>query len=361
MAPGSAEGAEGCGEGLLYCVGDLVIGAAGVLGEWREGDGKGAGGQIGRGRPAVGDGEDDGALEEELERLAVAWLAVGDTDAAGEAAEGVGDLRGEGGDVVEGEDPVEAGAREELAGGGGKRGEGRGGGIDDRPEGAGGEGFAAAGRTTEDEDGIGAVCAEGGEEPGQAAEPTGGTWGAEVKGGAEGVEGWMGWLAVGLFGGGEGGGGGGSFEGDAFAGGYGPALGGDFDELAFGVGEVEEDFFGRGEGAAAVDAVGDADIAVLGIAGGLRFQVMEDGVEGVGGGDGVVEGEALVEDPLTEGAGANGEGEMAAGLGGHGDEGASAEGSEGGAAFGDAEEGVEAGWTAGSWWGTHKNSLHFDV
>jgi hypothetical protein len=189
MAHGSAEGAEDCGKGLLYCVGDLVIGAAGVLGEWREGDGKGAGGQIGRGRPAVGDGEDDGALEEELERLAVAWLAVGDTDAAGEAAEGVGDLRGEGGDVVEGEDPVEAGEGEELAGGGGKRGEGRGGGIDDRPEDAGGEGFAAAGRTTEDEDGIGAVCAEGGEEPGKAAEPIGGTWGAEVEGGAEGLEG----------------------------------------------------------------------------------------------------------------------------------------------------------------------------
>src|ERR1035441_9754126 len=170
MAHGSAEGAEDCGKGLLYCVGDLVIGAAGVLGEWREGDGKGAGGQIGRGRPAIGDGEDDGALEEELERLAVAGLAAGgnpaagggvgrgrpaigdgeddgaleeelerlavaglaagDTDAAGEAAEGVGDLRGEGGDVVEGEDPVEAGEGEELAGGGGKRGEGRGGGID---------------------------------------------------------------------------------------------------------------------------------------------------------------------------------------------------------------------------------------
>ena len=112
MAHGSTEGAEDCGKGLLYCVGDLVIGAAGVLGEWREGDGKGAGGQIGRGRPAVGDGEDDGALEEELERLAVAGLTAGDTDAAGEAAEGVGDLRGEGGDVVEGEDPVEAGEGE---------------------------------------------------------------------------------------------------------------------------------------------------------------------------------------------------------------------------------------------------------
>src|ERR1019366_8298512 len=227
--------------------------------------------------------------------------------------------------------------------------------------GGGGEGFAAAGRTTEDEDGIGAVCAEGGEEPGEAAEPIGGTWGAEVEGGAEGLEGGIGCLGVGLFGGGEWAGGGGGFEGDAFAGGYGPALGGDFDELAFGVGEGEEDFFGSGGDAAAVDAVGDADMAALGIAGGLGFEVMEDGAEGVGGGDGVVEGEALVEDPLTEGAGANGKGEMAAGLGGNGDEGASAEGSEGGAALGDGEEGVEAGWAAGVGWGTHKKTLQFDV
>jgi hypothetical protein len=189
MAHGSAEGAEDCGKGLLYCVGDLVIGAAGRLGEWREGDGKGAGGQIGRGRPAVGDGEDDGALEEELEGLVVAGLAAGDTDAAGEAAEGVGDFGGEGGDVVEGEDPVEAGEGEELAGGGRKRGERRSGRIDEGAEDAGGEGFAAAGRTAEDEDGIGAVSAEGGEEPGEAAEPIGGTRGAEVEGGAEGLEG----------------------------------------------------------------------------------------------------------------------------------------------------------------------------
>ena len=138
-------------------------------------------------------------------------------------------------------------------------------------------------------------------------------------------------------------------------------MGGDFDELAFGVGEIEEDFVGSGGEAAAIDAEGDADIAVLGIAGGLRFQVMEDGAEGVGGGDGVVEGEALVEDPLTEGAGANGEGEMAAGLGGNGDEGASADGSEGGAALGDGEEGGEAGWAAGAGWGMHKKTLQFDV
>jgi hypothetical protein len=136
-----------------------VFGAAGGIGEGREGDDEGAGGEIGRGLPAIGDGEQDGALDVELDRLALAWLAVGDADAAGEAAEGVGDLGGEGGDVVEGEDPVEAGEGEEFAGGGGKRGEGRSRGIDDGAEDAGGDGFAAAGRAAEDEDGIGAAGA----------------------------------------------------------------------------------------------------------------------------------------------------------------------------------------------------------
>jgi hypothetical protein len=63
----------------------------------------------GGGRPAIGDSEQDGSLDVELDRLALAWLAVGDADAAGEAAEGVGDLGGEGGDVVEGEDPEKSG------------------------------------------------------------------------------------------------------------------------------------------------------------------------------------------------------------------------------------------------------------
>jgi hypothetical protein len=146
------------------------------------------------------------------------------------------------------------------------------------------------------------------------------------------------------------------------AGGYGPALGGDFDELAFVVGEVEEDFFGRGEGAAGVDAIRDADVAAVGIAGGLGFEVTEDGVEGVGGGDGVKLREGLIEEALAEGAGSDGEGEIAAReLGGNGDEGAPAEGSEWGAALGDAEEGVEARGTAGVGWGMHKKTLPSDV
>jgi hypothetical protein len=167
-------------------------------------------------------------------------------------------------------------------------------------------------------------------------------------------------------GGGKGAGGGGGFEGNAFAGPrgypYAPTLGGDFDELARGIGEIEEDFFGSVGDAAGVDAVGDADVAGVGIAGGLGFEVMEDGAEGVGGADGFVAGEGLVEEPLAEGAGADGEGAIAAeGLGGNPHEGASADGGEGDAALGDAEEGVEAGGAAGFGWGMHGNTLQFEV
>src|ERR1035437_4194890 len=110
-----AEGAEDFGEGCLDDLGELVFGAAGGIGKGRKGCGKGAGGEIGRGRPAIGDGEQDGALDEKLERQALSWLAVGDADAAGEAAEGVGDRARESRDVVEGEDPVQASEGEELA------------------------------------------------------------------------------------------------------------------------------------------------------------------------------------------------------------------------------------------------------
>ena len=74
----------------------------------------------------------------------------------------------------------------------------------------------------------------------------------------------MGIGIAGGFGGGERTGGGGSLEGDAFAGGDVPAIGSDFDELALGIGEIEEDLFGSGEGAAGIDAVGDANAAGVG-------------------------------------------------------------------------------------------------
>ena len=146
--------------------------------------------------------------------------------------------------------------------------------------------------------------------------------------------------SCGLDGDGEGPGGAGGFEGDALAGGDLPARGGDFDELAVGVGEIEEDFLDGGV-AAGIDAEGDADLAAVGIADGLGFEVMEDGGEGVGGGDGVEFGVGLIVEPLAEGAGADGEGLIAEGLGADGDEGASSEGGEGLAAAGDVEESVE--------------------
>ena len=130
-------------------------------------------------------------------------------------------------------------------------------------------------------------------------------------------------------------------EGDADTGGDSPAVAGDFDVLAVGIGEVEEDCFGDGEGAAGIDAVGDADVAGGGIAGGLGVEVMEDGVEGVAGGEGVGFGVAEVEEPLAEGAGEDGDGVKAEGVGGNGDEGASGGGEEGAGASGEAEESVE--------------------
>jgi hypothetical protein len=103
---------------------ELVFGAARGIGEGREGDRKGTGGEIGRGRPGIGDGEQDGALDVNLERFALARLAVGDTDASGEAAQRIDGSGGKVADVVEGENPVETGQSEELARGGRKRGEG---------------------------------------------------------------------------------------------------------------------------------------------------------------------------------------------------------------------------------------------
>jgi len=140
-----------------------------------------------------------------------------------------------------------------------------------------------------------------------------------------------------------------------------PAIGGDLDELTVGVGEIEEDFLGSGGRAAGVDAGGDADVAAIGIAGGLGVEVMEDGAKGVGGGDGLVGGVALVEEPLAEGAGADGEGVTGEGWGAHGDEGASADGGEGDAAFGDAEEGVEAGGAAGWGWVIHRSNSRYSI
>lgn len=205
--------------------------------------------------------------------------------------------------MVEGENPVVAGESEEVAGGGRDGIEGRGAGVDDGTKEAGGEGFAGAWGTLEDEDGEGAIGVEGGEEPGEAAEPVGA--GGEVETGAEGIERVGGCRRGGGSGKGESGSGG--LEESVGAGGGLPAGGRDFDELALGIGEVEEDLGGDGAVAAASDATEDGEALVLFALAGLGFEEIEDGMEGAGGGDGGVLGVEPMEEPLAVGAGADGE------------------------------------------------------
>jgi hypothetical protein len=119
-----------------------------------------------------GHGEDDRALEGELKGLALVPAFVErEAGAGGEAAESVGDGAWEGGDVIESQDAVVVGQGEQLALGRGEGGEWGGGGVDEEAEDAGGGGFSGAGRALEDEDGVGRSGGEGGEEPGEAAQP----------------------------------------------------------------------------------------------------------------------------------------------------------------------------------------------
>jgi hypothetical protein len=173
VAEGGADGGAECGEeagaGGVEAAPEVGLGAAAVRGDGGQGDGEGAVGQIGVRDPARagggvgGDGEDDGALEGEGQGLAlIPAFAEEEGGAGGEAAEGVGEVTGEGGDMVEGEDPIVEGEGEELAVGVGQGAERGGGGIDQGAEHTGGGGLAAAGGSLEDEDGVGAGGAEGG-------------------------------------------------------------------------------------------------------------------------------------------------------------------------------------------------------
>jgi len=186
-ADGGAESSEDGRPSLLESVEEAGLGGARGWGQGREGDCEGAFGELAGTRPAAGDGEEHGApvmLQQGLGGGAGS-LADGGADAGGEAAEGIDEGWGEGGNVVEGEDPVVAGEDEEVADGGGDGGEEDGAGIDEAAEDAGGDGLAGAGGTLEDEEWEGSRGAEGGEEPGEAAEPVGA--GGEVEAGAEGV------------------------------------------------------------------------------------------------------------------------------------------------------------------------------
>jgi len=125
-------------------------------------------------------------------------------------------------------------------------------------------------------------------------------------------------------------------EENAGAGGGLPAGGRDFDELQFGVGEVEEDLVGEAMGAAASDAAKDG-LALAGfVEVGLGFEVVENGVEFAGGGQGVELGVAPVKEPVAEGAGADGH-NAAASVGVEADECLAVGGGEGLAALGEAD------------------------
>jgi len=281
------------------------FGAAAVGRDRRQGDGDGAGGQVGRWEESgaggiQGHGEDDGALQGEAHGLAVvAALAQGEASAGGETAEGGGEAAGQGGEVIEGQDAVVEGQGEELMVGRGERGERAGGGVNERTEEAGGGGLAAGGRSLEDEEGVGAGGAEGGEEPGEDAAPVLGA--REVEEGAERFEG------GGDFGGGSGGRIGGAREWqDASAAaetnvGEGsdlPAVGGDFDDLAAVVGEVE----GEGGGAMGVAAGGDAEVKGVDGTGvvGASFDGAEDTAEGAVAGRELGFREVGREEPVAE-------------------------------------------------------------
>jgi hypothetical protein len=196
----------------------------------------------------------------------------------------------------------------------------------------------------EDEDGEGAIGAEGGEEPGEAAEPVGA--GRKIETGAEDRQG----VGIRRRGGGRGEGesGAGDLEESAGAGGGLPAGGRDFDKLAFGIGEVEEDAIGHTAATAASDATPDGEALVLVVMIGLGFQVIENSVESAGGRKRIVLGEEFVEEPLAVGAGADGEDEETGGGGGiEANEGLSVGGGERGAAASDGDEGSEGVWQMG--------------
>jgi hypothetical protein len=139
-----------------------------------------------------------------------------------------------------------------------------------------------------------------------------------------------------VYGLGEGEGGDGGVEESVVATGDFPVIGGDVDETAVGGGQVEEDFAGDGACAAGTDAMPDGEaLVILGLLG-LSFEMAEDGVEGLGGGDGIELIEALVEEPVAEGGGADREDEEAVGRGfGEADEDLTVGGREGEAAAGD--------------------------
>jgi hypothetical protein len=169
---GGVDAAEGGGEGAAQGAHDargqgvelaLEVGfGAGCL-RGLEDDGQGAGGEVGWEAKGTVGGEQDGAAEGDGEGVAVARFVEPAAHAGGEAAEGGGEMGGNRGDMIEGQQVVLPGEFVQVALGVGERVEGGGGGIDEGAEEACGGGLAGAGGTAQDEDGVGAAGAERGE------------------------------------------------------------------------------------------------------------------------------------------------------------------------------------------------------
>jgi len=123
------------------------------------------------------------------------------------------------------------------------------------------------------------------------------------------------------------------------AGGNLPAGGRDFDILAIGIGEVEEDLGGDVVAGAAPAAAKDGEALAVGVLAGQGFQEIEDGVEGVGGGEDFVARDGLVDEPVAELRRADGE--DAAGGFGDADEDLPGVAGEGHARPGDVHEACE--------------------
>ncbi|HWY48000.1 MAG TPA: hypothetical protein VNX70_11495 [Bryobacteraceae bacterium] len=101
------------------------------------------------------------------ERLAgVTFFVEEESGSGGEAAQGVGEARANGAGVIEGENPIVLSDGEQFSYRAGNGEERSGGGIDQGAEHAGGGGLAAGGCTVENENGMRAGGAKGGEEPG---------------------------------------------------------------------------------------------------------------------------------------------------------------------------------------------------
>jgi hypothetical protein len=228
---------------------EIRFGAACGGGEGLEADGDGTGGQGFVGIPVRRGGDDDGTVELDGERLArVTFFAMEEGGSGGQAAEAVGEARANGSGVIEGENPVVLGGSEKFSCRAGEGEEGSGRGIEQGAQHAGGGGFAAGGRAVENQNGMRADGAKGGEEPDGQARAVG--YGCEVEGrreervlrGCDGVRELEVAAAV--------------EEGDGWVGGDLPAVGRDFDNFTVGVGEIEQD----GVGMMGMAARGDAPV-----------------------------------------------------------------------------------------------------